>query len=249
MIDLHAVDVAGRTPPADFARRLVREGAAGVDVELGVSIEPVAYEVAVAQMEERVEAIASGKEPELLWLLEHPPLYTAGTSANPTDLLDPHRFPVHRTGRGGQFTYHGPGQIVAYVMLDVRARGGDLHAFVQSLECWMIAALARLGVAGVTRAGRVGVWVSRDADGLGQGAHDDKIAALGVRIRRGISYHGMSLNVAPDLSHFAGIVPCGIRDHGVTSLSDLGVHVPTPLIVEILAESFVAEVLSRLPKR
>jgi lipoyl(octanoyl) transferase len=249
MTDLLAGEVSGRTSPADLARRLAREEPAGVDVELRVSVEPVAYEVAVAQMEERVEAIASGKEPELLWLLEHPPLYTAGTSAKPGDLLDPRRFPVHRTGRGGQFTYHGPGQIVAYVMLDVRARGGDVHAFVCSLECWMIVSLARLGVTGVTRAGRVGVWVSRDADDLGHGAHDDKIAALGVRVRRGVSYHGMSLNVAPDLSHFEGIVPCGIRDHGVTSLSDLGIYVSTPQIVEILAESFVTEVLGRLPRR
>jgi lipoyl(octanoyl) transferase len=180
----------------------------------------VGYEAAVALMAERVEAIAAGRAPELIWLLEHPALYTAGTSARPQDLLEAGRFPVHATGRGGQYTYHGPGQRVVYVMLDVKARtGGDVRAFVGALEGWIIDALAALGVHGTTHADRVGVWVQR---GAGQGHREDKIAAIGVRLRRWISSHGLAINVAPDLAHFAGIVPCGIRDAGVTSLADLG---------------------------
>jgi len=157
--------------------------------------------------------------PETVWLLEHPPLYTAGTSAKDSDLLDPRRFPVHRTGRGGQFTYHGPGQRVAYVMLDLKRRGGDIRAFVRDLEQWIIETLASFNVTGERREGRVGIWVDRG------GGHEDKIAAIGVRVRRWVSYHGIAINLEPDLSHFAGIVPCGIaeQNYGVTSLVDLGI--------------------------
>ena len=177
------------------------------------------YGAAVAAMERRAAAIAAGEAEELVWLLEHPPLYSAGVSAKPSDLLQPDRFPVFKSGRGGQFTYHGPGQRVAYVMLDVRARGHDVRAFVCALETWIIRALADLGVKAETRSGRVGVWVTRASP-----AREDKIAAIGVKLRKWVSFHGISLNVAPDLEHFAGIVPCGIRDHGVTSLADLGVE-------------------------
>jgi lipoyl(octanoyl) transferase len=179
----------------------------------------VGYEAACAVMAERVEGIAAGGAPELVWLLEHPPLYTAGTTAKPQDLLTPALFPVHRTGRGGQFTYHGPGQRICYVMLDVKRRFGDVRAYVAALEDWIIDALAMLGVEGERQPGRVGVWVRRE--GNGAGTHD-KIAAIGVRLSRWVSSHGVSLNVAPDLSHYAGIVPCGIREAGVTSLADLG---------------------------
>jgi lipoyl(octanoyl) transferase len=176
-------------------------------------------------MESRAEAIATGQAPERVWLLEHPPLYTAGTSARDADLLDA-RFPVHRTGRGGQFTYHGPGQRVAYVMLDLKRRRPDVRAFVGALEAWLIDALALLGVKGETREDRVGVWVARPDKprGLDGAPAEDKIAALGVRVRRWVSYHGVALNVAPDLTHFSGIVPCGIAQshYGVTSLADLG---------------------------
>ena len=185
-----------------------------------VSSALVPYEHAVAIMEERVARIAEGRAPELVWLLEHPSIYTAGTSAREADLLAADRFPVHRTGRGGQLTYHGPGQRVIYVLLDLRRRGGDLHAYVCGLERWLIAALADLGVRGEVRPGRVGVWVERRIGS--EALREDKIAAIGVRVRRGISYHGVALNVGPDLEHFSGIVPCGIREHGVTSLADLG---------------------------
>jgi len=176
----------------------------------------VPYAEAEAAMEARAGVIADGFAGELVWLLEHPALYTAGVSSKPADLLDPGRFPVFRSGRGGQFTYHGPGQRVAYVMLDLSARGRDVRAFVQALQAWIIDALARLGVRGEVRDGRVGVWVERD------GAREDKVAAIGVKLRRWVSFHGVSLNVAPDLSHFTGIVPCGVSLHGVTSLADLG---------------------------
>jgi lipoyl(octanoyl) transferase len=176
------------------------------------------YLTAEAQMEAMAAAIHDEAAPETVWLVEHPPLYTAGISAKAEDLLAPDRFPVHRTGRGGQFTYHGPGQRVAYVMLDLRRRGRDIHAFVAGLERWLIAALAELGVAGGVRQGRVGVWVSHP-DG-----REDKIAAIGVKVRRWVSYHGVALNVVPDLAHFEGIVACGIRQHGVTSLAALGVE-------------------------
>ncbi|MBN9263157.1 MAG: lipoyl(octanoyl) transferase LipB [Hyphomicrobium sp.] len=185
-----------------------------------VSPEPVAYPDAVAFMEARAKAIAEGEAGELVWLLGHPPLYTAGTSAKPADLVAPDRFPVYAAGRGGQYTYHGPGQRVAYVMLDVRRRGGDVRAFVHDLEAWLIDTLATFGVMGETRADRVGVWVRRPDRGP---AVEDKIAAIGIRLRRWVSFHGISLNVAPDLEHFSGIVPCGVSAHGVTSLADLGI--------------------------
>lgn len=192
----------------------------GPAVEWAVSPTPVGYEEAVAFMEARVAAIAAGEAPEMVWLLEHPPLYTAGVSSRDEDLLDAGRFPVHRTGRGGQFTYHGPGQRVAYVMLDLNRRGRDVRAFVRGLEQWIIGALDRFGVEADVREGRVGVWVERKGPGW---SREDKIAAIGVKVRRWVSFHGISLNVEPDLSHFGGIVPCGIAEHGVTSLVDLGV--------------------------
>lgn len=188
-------------------------------VDWAVSAEPVSYAAAVAAMESRVAAIAAGAANELVWLLEHPPLYTAGTSAKPGDLLMPDRFPVHTTGRGGEYTYHGPGQRVAYVMLDLTRRGRDARKFVCNLERWLIASAAAFGVEAGTREGRVGVWVER-GDG-----REDKIAAIGVRLRRWVSFHGIAFNVAPDLSHFSGITPCGISNplYGVTSLADLGI--------------------------
>ncbi len=199
-----------------------------------VSHTPVAYPEAVAEMERRVAAIRAGSEAEAVWLLEHPALYTAGTTARNADLLDAARFPVHRTGRGGQYTYHGPGQRVAYVMLDLQRRDADVRAFVRDLESWLITTLATLGVHGERRAGRVGIWVVRD-DGC-----ENKIAAIGVRVRRWVSYHGVSLNVAPDLSHFAGIVPCGIAGHGVTSLQDLGIDRSLHEVDAALRQAFTA---------
>lgn len=185
------------------------------------------YEATLARMEARAEAIARGDADEAIWLLEHPPLYTAGTSSRPEDLTDPGRFPVIQTGRGGQYTYHGPGQRVIYTMLDVKARGADVRCFVRALEGWVIAALGEFGVRGEIRPGRVGVWVVRpDRPPAPDGTPaEDKIAAIGIKLRRWVSFHGIAINVEPDLSHFAGIVPCGIRDHGVTSLVDLGLPV------------------------
>lgn len=190
-----------------------------------VSSAPVAYEVAVAAMQARAEAIAAGEAGELVWLLEHPALYTAGTSARDTDLVAPDALPVFRSGRGGQYTYHGPGQRVAYLMLDLRARGRDVRAFVASVEGWIIDALKAFNVDGATRPGRVGVWVDRSQPG--GPAREDKIAAIGLRVRRWVSFHGISLNVEPDLKAFDGIVPCGIAEEGlgVTSLVDLGLPV------------------------
>jgi len=179
----------------------------------------VDYPAAVALMERRVADIRAGRAPEMVWLLEHPALYTAGTSAEDGDLLEPARLPVYRSGRGGQFTYHGPGQRVAYVMLDLKRRGPDVRAFVHDLESWIIEALAQFNVIGERRPGRVGIWVARP------GGREDKIAAIGVRLRRWVSYHGIAVNVEPDLSQFDGIVPCGIREHGATSLVDLGLPV------------------------
>lgn len=193
---------------------------------IGWAVSPglVAYEAAVAAMEARAAAIAADEAGELVWLLEHPPLYTAGVSAKPTDLLDPDRFPVFQTGRGGQFTYHGPGQRVAYVMLDLRKRGRDVTRFVADLERWIISALADFNVKGEVRDGRVGVWVERKGPGW---AREDKIAAIGVRLRKWISFHGIAFNVEPELEHFSGITPCGISEpqFGVTSLVDLGLPV------------------------
>jgi lipoyl(octanoyl) transferase len=203
---------------SDAVSKLIR--ADSRPVEWAVSEGPVAYEAAVSAMEARAAAIAAGEAPELVWLLEHPPLYTAGVSAKDGDLLDAARFPVHRTGRGGQFTYHGPGQRVAYVMLDLTARGKDVRTFVRGLEQWIIGALGEFGVPADVRDGRVGVWVERKGPGW---SREDKIAAIGVKVRKWVSFHGVSLNVEPDLGHFTGIVPCGVADHGVTSLVDLGV--------------------------
>jgi lipoyl(octanoyl) transferase len=181
-----------------------------------ISDDRVPYPAAVAEMEARVARIADGRARELVWLLEHPPLYTAGTSAKNEDLLAPTRFPVFETGRGGQFTYHGPGQRVGYVMIDLRKRGNDVRRFVRDLEEWLIQTLAAFNIRGERREGRIGIWVAR------RGGREDKVAALGIRVRRGITFHGVSLNVDPDLEHFSGIVPCGIQGHGVTSLADLG---------------------------
>ncbi len=185
------------------------------------------YDTAVREMEKRAEAIANGTADEAIWLLEHPALYTAGTSANPADLTDPDRFPVYPSKRGGQYTYHGPGQRVIYVMLDLNKRGRDVRAFVKQLEAWVIATLDEFNVTGEIRDGRVGVWVVRDDKPLTATGHkpEDKIAAIGIRLRKWVSFHGISINVEPDLDHFAGIVPCGITDHGVTSLVDLGLPV------------------------
>ena len=194
-------------------------------------------------MEERVERIASGHAPEAIWLLEHPPLYTAGTSAKPQDLTDPDRFPVHVSQRGGQYTYHGPGQRVVYVMLDVGRRGRDVRQFVQQLEEWVISTLDQFNVKGEIRDGRVGVWVQRDDKPLtASGARaEDKIAAIGIRLRKWISFHGISINVEPNLEHFSGIVPCGITEHGVTSLVDLGLPV-TMADVDVALERTFASV-------
>jgi lipoyl(octanoyl) transferase len=193
-------------------------------VEWRVSEGTVDYPQAVTEMEARVAEIAAGRAAERVWLIEHPPLYTAGTSAEPADLLEPDRFPVYATGRGGEYTYHGPGQRVVYVMLDLGRRRQDLRAFIAALEAWVIATLAAHGVVGERREDRVGVWVRRPekASPIPGTVAEDKIAAIGIRVRHWVSFHGLSLNVEPDLSHFGGIVPCGIRGHGVTSLVDLG---------------------------
>jgi lipoyl(octanoyl) transferase len=209
-------------------------------VEWAISDRLVEYEAAVAEMEARVAAIATGDAAERVWLLEHPPLYTAGTSARDADLVDATRFPVHRTGRGGQFTYHGPGQRVAYVMLDLNRRTPDLRRYVAALEAWLIATLAAFNVRGERREDRVGVWVRRPEKALGPTGEpaEDKIAAIGIRVRRWVSFHGISLNVEPDLSHFTGIVPCGVRAHGVTSLVDLGLPVTLPEVDAALRTTF-----------
>lgn len=188
---------------------------------------PVGYAEALATMEARVEAIIAGQASEAIWFLEHPPLYTAGTSARKSDLVDPDRFEVFETRRGGQFTYHGPGQRVAYVMLDLNRRGRDVRAYVHNLEAWIIKTLATFNVKGEVRKDRVGVWVARpEKPPLPDGRpREDKIAAIGVRIRKWVAFHGISINLDPDLSHFDGIVPCGITDYGVTSLTDLGLPV------------------------
>ena len=194
----------------------------GLPARWEISSGLVPYEDALARMESETAAIAKSEAQELVWLLEHPPLYTAGTSAKDGDLVAPGRFPVHKTGRGGQYTYHGPGQRVAYVMLDLRQRGHDVRAFVAGLENWIIGTLSAFNVRGERREDRVGVWVRRPDKGP---EIEHKIAAIGIRVRQGVSFHGISLNVDPDLSHFSGIVPCGVRDHGVTSLVDLGLPV------------------------
>jgi lipoyl(octanoyl) transferase len=186
-------------------------------IEWRIDREPVDYEPAVDEMEARVAAIRAGTAPELVWLLDHPPLYTAGTSARDEDLLDPSRLPVHRTGRGGRYTYHGPGQRIAYVMLDLSRRDRDVRCHVHRLEEWIIRTLARFDIRGERRDGRVGIWVAR------HGGEEEKIAAIGVRVRHWVTYHGLAINVDPELDHYRGIVPCGIAEHGVTSLTALGV--------------------------
>ncbi len=205
-------------------------------VEWRVSDGLTAYDTALAAMEARAAAVADGSAPELVWLLEHPPLYTAGTSARPGDLTEA-RFPVHAVGRGGQFTYHGPGQRVAYLMLDLKRRVPDVRRFVATLEEWLIRTLGGFNVRGERREDRVGVWVGRPERGAG---HEDKIAAIGIRLKRWVSLHGVALNVDPDLSHFSGIVPCGVADqrYGVTSLTDLGQLVALPEVDMVLRQEF-----------
>lgn len=212
-----------------------------------ISPDPVSYPAAVALMEARVALIVEGRAAEAVWLLEHPPLYTAGSSAKDADLIDPARFPVHRTRRGGQFTYHGPGQRIVYLMLDLSRRGRDVRAFVAQAEDWVIATLAEFGVKGERRAGRVGVWVVRKDRPAGpDGApHEAKIAAVGLRVRRWVSFHGISINVEPDLAHYAGIVPCGITDHGVTSLVDLGLPVSMEDLDAALKRTFAGAFAAR----
>ena len=209
-----------------------QKNAAPQAAEWRIGTAPVAYEDAVREMEARVAQIRAAGAPELVWLLEHPPLYTAGASANDSDLLDREAFPIHRTGRGGQYTYHGPGQRIAYTLLDLQRRGADLHQFVRNLEQWLIASLAVFGVNGERRQGRVGVWVA-----LG-GGEEAKIAAIGIRVRRWVTYHGVSLNIAPDLSHYDGIIACGVPEHGVTSLKALGVQVDMSEVDAVLKEKF-----------
>ena len=207
-------------------------------VEWRVSNSLVPYEAAVDAMQARAAAIAAGKEPELVWLLEHPPLYTAGTSAKPDELIEA-RFPVFESGRGGQMTYHGPGQRVAYVMLDLKRRGPDVRRFVATLEEWIIRTLAAFNVRGERREDRIGVWVRRSDKGEG---FEDKIAAIGIRVTQWVTLHGMALNVEPDLTHFSGIVPCGVSDqrYGVTSLADLGIPVSMPEVDMVLRREFEA---------
>ncbi len=207
------------------------DGMAG-GIEWRVSDAPVPYEAAVGVMEERVAAIRAGTASELVWLLEHPPLYTAGTSAREGDLVESGLFPVYRSGRGGQYTYHGPGQRVGYVMLDLQRRSSDVRCYVHDLEEWLIRTLGHLGLAGLRRQGRVGIWIDQG------GGRESKIAAIGVRVRRWVTFHGIALNVAPDLSHYRGIIPCGIRDHGITSLAEQGIHVAMAEVDATLTRAF-----------
>src|SRR3984885_544567 len=223
--DRQSLDLTTFAAPAD-----------GGAVEWLITDAPVPYPEAVGAMEARVADIATGRTPELVWLLEHPPLYTSGTSGKAKDLLDP-RFPIFDTGRGGQLTYHGPGQRVAYVMLDLKRRRPDVRAYVTSLEQWIIRALASFNVQGERREDRVGVWVNRPDKG---GGFEDKIAAIGIRVRQWVTLHGFALNVTPDLSHFSGIVPCGVADprYGITSLAELGITVSTMEVDGILRREF-----------
>ena len=204
-------------------------------VEWLISDDLVPYQAALAFMEERTAMIAAGEAPECIWLLEHPPLYTAGTSARREDLLAPDRFPVYVTHRGGQYTYHGPGQRVVYAMLDLNKRGRDVRAFVTALEEWIISTLAAFNIRGERREDRVGVWVKRPEKGAGA---EDKIAALGIKLRKWVSFHGLAINVEPELEHFSGIVPCGVAMHGVTSFHDLGQLVHITDVDMALKESF-----------
>jgi lipoyl(octanoyl) transferase len=221
-----------RTPPKSLLP--VSDGA---PVEWLVAGQTVAYPDAVAAMEAHVGAIAAGNASERVWLVEHPPLYTAGTSARPGDLLVPDRFPVFATGRGGQYTYHGPGQRVAYAMLDLNRRRQDLRLYVATLEEWIIRTLAAFDVRGERRQDRIGIWVERPEQGVGR---EDKIAAIGIRIRKWVTFHGLALNVDPDLEHFSGIVPCGVRGQGVTSLADLGRRVSMAEVDTVLRREFEA---------
>jgi lipoyl(octanoyl) transferase len=232
----HDAQAVAPAPPdrALSLEALARPLAAPGGVQWLRSDRPVPYPAAVAAMEERVAAIAAGAAGEAVWLLEHPALFTAGTSARDDELLDAAALPVFRTGRGGRYTYHGPGQRVAYVMLDLRRRGADIRAFVAGMEGWLIAALSRLGIEAERRPGRVGVWVALPGGG------EAKIAAVGVRVRRWITYHGISLNVDPDLGHYRGIVPCGIAEHGVTSLRALGLRTAMADVDRHLMASFSA---------
>lgn len=202
------------------------------EIEWRVSDGPVPYEEALVFMEQRAAAIRGGTAAECIWLLEHPPLFTAGTSADPAELFNPMDFPVYAAGRGGRYTYHGPGQRVGYVMLDLDRRGRDIRRFVRQLEGWMIETLAELGVSAHRAEGRIGIWV-------GEGEDEAKIGALGVRVKRWVTLHGFALNVAPDLAHFGGIVPCGIADFGVTSLAELGKQIPLPMVDAALERSFL----------
>jgi lipoyl(octanoyl) transferase len=209
-------------------------------VEWRLSHMPVPYLEAVDVMEGRAAAIHAGAEPELIWLLEHPPLYTAGTSARDEDLLEPERFPIYRAGRGGRYTYHGPGQRIIYAMLDLARRGEDVHCYVHRLEEWGIRSLRHFGVAGERREGRIGVWIPRP------GGSEAKIAAIGVRVRRWVSFHGMAINIDPDLDHYRGIIPCGIAEYGVTSLAALGVAATMAEVDAALRATF-AEVFDKPP--
>jgi lipoyl(octanoyl) transferase len=201
-------------------------------IEWRTSETPVEYQTAVAEMEQRVAAIRNGTAAELAWLLEHPPLYTAGTSARAEELIEPGRLPVYRSGRGGRYTYHGPGQRLAYLMLDLRRRGQDVRCHVHQIEEWIIRVLARFGVHGERRDGRVGIWVVRPS------GNEEKIAAIGVRVRQWVTYHGLALNVDPDLENYRGIIPCGIAEHGVTSLAALGVHATMEEVDAVLRSTF-----------
>ena len=200
-------------------------------IEWRVSDKPVPYEQALAEMERRAAAVREGEAPELVWLLEHPPLFTAGTSADPAELFNPMGFPVYDAGRGGRYTYHGPGQRVGYLVLDLEKHGRDIRRFVNRLEGWMIATLAELGVSAHRAPGRIGIWV-------GEGADEAKIGALGVRVKRWVTLHGFAINVAPDLTHFTGIVPCGIADFGVTSLDKLGKQIELTGVDAALKRTF-----------
>ncbi len=201
-------------------------------LEWRISDELIEYPQALEEMEERVKAIRAGEAPEMVWLQEHPPLYTAGTSADPSDLIDPDRFPVYDAGRGGEYTYHGPGQRVVYFLLDLTKRGRDVRKFVYTLEEVMIQSLAKFGVTDERRDGRVGVWVERGA------GKEDKIGAIGVRVKRWVTYHGIAVNIGPDLTHFQGIVPCGISEHGVTSMADLGLPITMDDFDVVIKETF-----------
>jgi lipoyl(octanoyl) transferase len=234
------VPAVSTVPRLDVETRHFHAAADAPAVEWLIWPDLTEYDSAVAFMEERVAAIAAGAAPETVLLVEHPPLYTAGTSALPGDLVDAGRFPVHPSGRGGEYTYHGPGQRVAYVMLDLKRRRQDVRAFVSALENWIIATLSGFQVRGERREDRVGVWVRRpERPPLPDGrTAEDKIAAIGIRLRKWVTFHGISLNVDPDLDHFSGIIPCGVREFGVTSLVDLGLPVSMPEVDSVLREAF-----------